>query len=547
MNLKKLSFPLSGCLVSLLFGVAVYAFWLFVHPEYLSFHEQYQLFLTTPDYFLGDISVAGGLADYLSEFLVQFFYYPAAGATIMAVLFVIVRRLVWRMMNQRCYLLSFIPSLLLIWAMGDESVLLSYTAALIIVLCCALLTGKRWIWADILIVPLLYWAAGPMAWLYVALRIFSIGKKALLLLVYMPLAQFAMYHFFMQQWPLSMVMIEGLNYYRVPLHPDILLLIIPLAILFLIIVTSWEKVRSLSPSVSVPVSLVLLVIPLAGIFLLAFDADRTELLKQDYLIRSERWDELISRAEKKTVKTAFWSNSVNLALSQRGQLADRMFEFYQSGGDALVMPMVRDCISDLPSAEAFYRLGMVNSALRYFFDVQESVLNFKKSGRCEQRIAECLIINGKYDIARKHLDLLSQTLFYRSWAEKAIGCLGDETKIGNHRQWGRIRQYRYKNDFLFNYNEKDKMFGQLFLTNKENKMALQYFLGELLLKGDAEGFVQYLPLARLYGGYVTMPRGYQDAMRCIQSRGDIQDSPYAEYARRMTAQTMKGGGDVQVH
>ncbi len=63
-------------------------------------------------------------------------------------------------------------------------------------------------------------------------------------------------------------------------------------------------------------------------------------------------------------------------------------------------------------------------------------------------------------------------------------------------------------------------------------MALDYFLGQLLLKGDIQGFQQYLGLAQQHGGYRQMPLGYQDVMRCIQAQGNVPGSPFAEYAKR---------------
>ena len=65
-------------------------------------------------------------------------------------------------------------------------------------------------------------------------------------------------------------------------------------------------------------------------------------------------------------------------------------------------------------------------------------------------------------------------------------------------------------------------------------MALDYCLAQLLLNGDVMAFHQMLPMAQQHGGYAAMPLGYQDAVRCIASRGDTQGSPYAEYVRRMT-------------
>ena len=78
------------------------------------------------------------------------------------------------------------------------------------------------------------------------------------------------------------------------------------------------------------------------------------------------------------------------------------------------------------------------------------------------------------------------------------------------------------------------MFGLLLMNNTDNKMALDYFLGQMLLKGNVQGFQQYLGLARQYGGYREMPLVYQDVMRCIQARGNVQGSPYAAYVKRMS-------------
>lgn len=112
--------------------------------------------------------------------------------------------------------------------------------------------------------------------------------------------------------------------------------------------------------------------------------------------------------------------------------------------------------------------------------------------------------------------------------------MNDETKLNAHPVYGRLRQLRYKENFLYNYEEIDKMFGLLFMNNTENKMALDYFLGQLLLKGNMQAFQQYLGMAQQYGGYRQMPLGYQDVMRCIQMQGRVADSSYAKYIQRMT-------------
>jgi hypothetical protein len=266
-----------------------------------------------------------------------------------------------------------------------------------------------------------------------------------------------------------------------------------------------------------------------------YDKDMYELIRQDYLVRHERWDDIVKRAQDYQVKTPFSSVCVNLALSQKRLLADRMFDFYQSDTDALIMPRIRDLTSMLPSAEAFWRLGMINSALRYFFDTQESILNGKMSGRCTKRIVECMIVNGQYKTARKHLDLLKRSLYYHDCAEETEKMLGNEQAINADPVYGRLRKLRYKNDFLYSHYELDKMLGMLFMNNTDNKMALDYFMGGMLLKGDMQGFMNYLRFVESYGGYTVMPMGYQDAITYIKSQGEAYGTAYGNYAQRMMA------------
>lgn len=325
------------------------------------------------------------------------------------------------------------------------------------------------------------------------------------------------------------MVLTGLNYYRIPMQTPMLQIVAPLSIVAVVAISRWIKSRMILTVISQAT-----VIATASMAITdGYDSEMYELLKQDELVRKERWTEIIERAKSKQVETAFSSQCVNLALGMTGQLPDRMFQFYQSGTDALLMPMIRDNTSNLPTAEAFYHLGMVNEALRYMFDIQQSILNFKKSGRCTKRIAECYLINGNYKAAAKHLTVLGQSLFYRSWAKEAATYLYRDDMMNMHPKWGKLRQLRYKEQFLYNYHEKDKMLGLLFQENHQNRMALFYFMGQMLLDGNIQGFTSYMTWVQQYGGFKEMPAGYADAMKCIQAQGNLPGSDYAKYVQRM--------------
>jgi hypothetical protein len=480
-----------GIGLSVLVGIGMFLFWYVWYPHALSYQEQYQLFLWTGDYFVEKISLPGGFADWVGEFIVQFYYVEWLGALLLAMLFVALQRLTARLLPKAWCLLSFLPVAVMWWLMGDINVLLSLPVAIVMALALACIRlPKRLFWLDILIVPVAYWLIGPAVWIYIVVRVIHLSWKHLWTAGWLVAVQLIVYAWLLPQWPLQQAM-TGLSYYRIPLHYP-----------------QWS----------------------------GYDKDMYELIRQDYFVRNERWDDIVKRAGEYQVRTPFWSNCVNLALSQKRLLADRMFDFYQSGENALVMPRTRDLTSMLPSAEAFWRLGMVNSAQRYMFDTQESILNGKKSGRCTKRIAECMIVNGHYQTAAKQLDLLKKSLFYRSWAKEAEAMMKDETKVNTHPVYGRLRQLRYKESFLYSYDEIDKMFGLLFMDNQDNKMALDYFMGQMLLKGNLQNFQQYMGMVQQYGGYRQMPLGYQDVMRCIQMQGRVQGSPYGKYVQQMTAE-----------
>ena len=57
---------------------------------------------------------------------------------------------------------------------------------------------------------------------------------------------------------------------------------------------------------------------------------------------------------------------------------------------------------------------MITVAQRTVFEAQEAILDFQKSGRCYQRLAQTYLILGNYEVARKYLIALQKTLFYRA-------------------------------------------------------------------------------------------------------------------------------------
>lgn len=549
-------------LLSLLFGVAVVIFWAVPFVGGLCFQEQYQMFLFDTGYFLERIVLPGGLADYISEFLVQFYYMPVLGGAIIALLLMGIQTAVWGLMKQYGarhdfpgYLLSFLPSIALWCAMGDQNVLLSFVVALFGALVIGWIHNRFHnrlvkVVFELVSTALVYWLLGPVVFLYAVLMIgdtlknakqkgnvFSgIGYSAVILILTVAWILLTTQTL---QYPLYRIF-AGLNYYRYPgaISPlPFVVMVWAVVIPFLWMIPCHRKsLQKLQQSkVVIVLSYVLVIVASWFGIKTSFDEMTYELIDYDFLVRTEQWDKIIEKAEKKPATTPLGVSCVNLALSQKGMLADRLFEFYQNGGEGLFPTFTRDMISPVSTAEIFFRLGMVNDAERYMFEAQEAIPNYRKSARLTRRIIECDIINGNYKVAAKLLRRLQKTLFYSNWANQTMALLGNEKAINRHPIYGKLRKYREKKqDFLFSDREMDQMLGLLFLNDNHNKMAYEYLMCYELLQRDMEKFMQYYPLGR-FVGYDHIPRTFQEILigNWMKTHSDPRTIPYSVDAQNV--------------
>ena len=497
-------------LLTLFFGLVVFLFWECRYPFALTFQEQLQLFLFDGNYFCERMAEPGGLARYVGEFLVQFYNATVIGALILAILFMMVQRLTWRLM--RCedyYYLSLIPALVLWFAMGDENVMLAYVVALIMAMGCILglrplerlnLIGRVII--ALVALPLLYWLIGPLA-LLVAVCMVPTWLAGLAVIYVVALVLVSAW---LLPYPLVRLAV-GIGYYRFPVTIPYLLLLIPV----LIAMMHYGCRHLPKPKQGVKYALILAITALLFVpQYYGFDAKKYELMEYDYLVRIKDWNGIIAKAEQQTPDKPMSVSATNLALAMTNQLGERAFEFYQRGSEGLLPPFERNYATTQLTGEIYFHLGLVNTAQRLAFEAMEAISNYNKSGRVMKRLVETNIINGQYKVAEKYIKILEKTIFYRRWAERMRAMLGDEKAINAHPLYGTLRQYRLQEDFLFSDTELDKICGQLFMHNHQNQMAAQYLLMMPLLDRDVPRFMQYAQYVQSQVRY--NPRSCQEAI-----------------------------------
>lgn len=516
--MSQLNNKLWPWLLSLLFGMAVFLFWWQRYPFALSYHEQFQLFLFDSDYLATRLAEPGGIARYLSEFLVQFYNNVVFGAVIIALLLVLMQRLVWRLMDQQnktWYPLSFLPSLVTWYMMGDQSLLLAFPLALIMVLsvmaCVKSLGMKRLSVVALcllILVPLVYWVCGPVV-LMLAVYLPLSGQKPILRDALLSVAAVVygvlciLLSSLIVPYTVSQLFC-GLGYYR--FFESFMLLMILLQLLLVALPLCGRFLPEIKVGKAhytlLGVQVVALTVLMLAVVPTNYDAKTYELIEYDYLVRTQQWDAVIKKAEQQTPDLPMSVCATNLALAMKGELTTRAFDFYQRGGQGLLPPFERNYTTTLVTGEAYFQLGLVNTAQRFAFEAMEAIPNYNKSVRCVRRLAETNLINGNYEVARKYLKMLEKTMFYGKWAQRTEALLGQEQQINNHPLYGQMRKKRIKEDFLFSDRELDKICGQLLMADKDNTLALQYLLMFPVLDRDLNRFMNYMMfVSQTHPGY----------------------------------------------
>lgn len=533
---------------SILFCIAVFMYFWIVYPFHISYQEHYQMFLYNFSYMKETVSYPGGFAGYLSAFLTQFFIFPTAGALIVALLLGALQGLVWNAAKKLgasglYYPLSFVPSLIYWSLMGDENYLpVSIVAPVLSLLCfyfySRLNNDKCRLVSFLIITPLLFLADGVSFLLFsVISAIFEYTKadknyKKLLLCLAWTFICFLFIPLILRNtglmYPKSLLYF-GVPFYRFPLLGISYPVLVYLFSLLLVPVLSAAVSARFSTRKSLLLSALYLIVAVSGGWLIhdMTNKEKEEVMAYDYYTYNRNWKKVLEMAEKKSPDSPLTVACLNLALCKQGLMADRMFNFYQNGTEGLLPSYTKDFTAPLVASEIYYHIGFVNTAQRFTFEAMESIPDYNKSARAIKRLAETNIINGEYDVARKYLKILGNTLFYKDWAERALAAIEDESLIAQNEEWSYLRKYRTKKDFLFSEQELDMMLGFVFSQDETNRMAYEYLMAVCLLKKDLPSFVKYYPLGKKIG-YNHIPISYQEALVYAWglSHKDMKGIPY---------------------
>lgn len=540
MSKKNTLFLLSAILCLLLSG-----YWLRETLQYALFwREQQQLFLLDWPSALETLSRPAGLASLFAGFCVQFFYSPTSAVLITLILLAVVTRLVRLILytldtSLLTFPLALLPALFLALPLYDPCCRYDLLAAYLLGLCalCHYCLSCRLAWkprllAGSLSVLLLCYAVGPVALLFAfsafLYDILSRRDHARCSLLY-PLLALAVGFVAVQTGAIATYghAFTPLFYYEtgetMPLFYYHLLFPLPGCL----IAAAWLH-RALIVRRSLPVGAVLLLFA-SGLYLFyagyrkVHKPDFSDSCRYEYLAANEAWEPL-TRAASANPRSGTALNYLNLALAERGILADSLFRYPQYGPNSLVF-IPKDKTPDVKLARILFAMGNLAAAQNVAFNACFTDTGYNPS--MLKLLLQIELMRGAYPVAGKYIALLEKSFHYGSWAISRRRFLDDDSMVRTDSLLGSGRRsLRRTDDFVLQASPMDDLY-RILDANPADRGAMQYALAYLLLAKDFNHVRTFIE--RHYGSPAlrTLPLPAQEALLFYADYYHTIDANYA--------------------
>jgi len=524
-------------LASFLILAFVYFFWF--GGYILFFQEQQYLFLYTSSYLNDFLLKPGGLLDLSGKFLTQFYISKFAGSIILAavltlpgiILMQVNKRLTPGPVFSNLFLL--IPSCLLFLMQTHYYHLMMYNLGFLLVLFYFLLSilseKKRLRYIALAFFPLFYFLEGAYALIFIGLFIIYCllyvkgSQKYYYLLVLLAGAIISVLIFskiFLLQ-SIKQLMLYPLPFINDSMHKVLFYILTGYIILYPVLCRLAGSlglkrldnrfVRIISPGIVICLTAVMLIT--------GFNSQTSRVINLEKFVFEEKWEEAIKYHEKYPSENMIGQYFYNIALSESGQLCDRLFYGRQDfGTGSLFLPWSSEHINW--GAYSFYAAGLINEAQRWAY---EEMVVYGKRPQNMKLLIKASLINGKYSLTEKYTGILKNTLFYRTWAKEYEKLIGDSVAIKSHPELGKkIKTLPGDDFFIFLESPQDNL-PMLVNENPANKEAFEYLMSWLLLSKEVEMLVNNIKLMKNMG-YNRIPRHIEEAvMIYYNSQGVFPD------------------------
>ena len=228
----------------------------------------------------------------------------------------------------------------------------------------------------------------------------------------------------------------------------------------------------------------------------------------------------------------------NIALMNKGEMGTKMFKYNNmgepptNGFDTLRVHMVQTAAPLI-----YYYHGKTNFALRWSI---ENCVEFGYDYDNLKLLARCALLGGEMEMAKRYLELLKTTLFYRDWAERLMPITENPELIKKYPEFDYVRELR---DHMGTVLDGDNGLCEMYLItyfsqtmNKDSKALQEVTLDYALIQKDIQMFwPRFFLYAQLHAGE-HMPTHYQEAAilygNLEPESADISSMPFDDEVRK---------------
>jgi hypothetical protein len=513
--------------LSLILLFIVSATYLFYFGTGFFFYQENKiLFIFSKEYFYKFAVIPGGLLTYLANFLTQCYFSSLYGSLIISIILILVCivfiKLTRRLSADNSFALVFIlfPSCLLLILHTYYDCYIQYILGYLLVslwFLVSIIPEKKHLRIIILMLfPLFYYLIGSFAWIYLGMyiiftRIYIKGLLSLLLstiLVIVAVLTFIVFKEILFLQPVDHLLGYPIFFNTSTRLSTWLLLLGGYMVLFPLLVKKAGLIK-VGGKVHhiIPLFTVLLAIPTV-VFLLfkRYDPDLANLMQLEKSIYNQDWDAVIEQHEGSPSANVIGQYYYNLALSEKGQLCNRLF-FGPQGFGPMSLTLPRDDEHSSRAVYFYYAIGLMGEAhhLAYELMVRHGYVpeNIKMLIKTE-------LINGNFKIAERYINVLKKTLHYRNWAKKYEKMLFNTALVKADSELGEKISLMPKRDFFVVPNDEQTI--ELFLkANPDNRKLLEYKIARMMLEKDLLATVNEVKRMKEIG-YTSIPRHIEEVL-----------------------------------
>ena len=492
----------------------------------------------------------GGLAEYASAFLSQYFYYGWLGSLILTGLawlaYLVTDRLIVALGGGGVARgLRFVTPLLLLihynrytFHVADHLVLL---VAMLLLLVYVLLARRRHpivlLLAAGMGIALVYFVAGALAMLTLALLCamaeFLANRRRLLALVYLSAAVAAAYLLWPEIDPAD-IRARFVAWWagrRLPFDPTAEAAMAGLYLflfLLMVVLSTIHGLRRRAATAAneppqprrprpVAIGFGLLLLLLVGGTAAFGTHDRLgrKLLRIARFAQLEMWSQVVDEAKgiRPDDFPVYLTTEVNRALFRTGRLLNEMFCYAQEPWAieqrrwGTLIPQQAEGVRYRGSFELLLRLGCVNEAE---VSASEALEMLDARPRILRELALISVVKRRPDTARVFLSALSKDIVHGRWASERLRRLNDDPSLASDKDITHWRSLYPPEDERMPMRE-DQMLQRLVNWNRQNRMAFEFLMAHYLVVKNLDGIVANIATLREMG-YERLPRHIAEAI-----------------------------------